>query len=91
MTTAVSLKEFRAKTDEILDSVIEGEETVIVTLADGRKFALVPGAEWQRMDETSYLTSSSGKRPIRLLLHASVRFSTPSSPDPSPASVSQNR
>mgnify|MGYP003383683749 FL=1 len=62
MTTAVSLKEFRAKTDEILDTVIEGEETVIVTLADGRKFALVPGAEWQSLDETSYLTSTPGNR-----------------------------
>mgnify|MGYP003490587070 FL=1 len=62
MTTAISLKEFRAKTDEILDTVIEGEETVIVTLADGRKFALVPGAEWQSMDETSYLTSTPGNR-----------------------------
>lgn len=62
MTTAVSLKEFRAKTDEILDTVIEGEETVIVTLADGRKFALVPGAEWQSMDETSFLTSTAANR-----------------------------
>ncbi len=62
MTTAVSLKEFRAKTDEILDSVIEGEETVIVTLADGRKFALVPGAEWQSLDETAYLTSTPENR-----------------------------
>ena len=62
MTTAISLKEFRAKTDEILDTVIEGEETVIVTLADGRKFALVPGAEWQSLDETSYLTSTPGNR-----------------------------
>ena len=62
MTTAISLKEFRAKTDEILDTVIEGEETVIVTLADGRKFALVPGAEWQSMDETSYLTSTVANR-----------------------------
>ena len=62
MTTAVSLMEFRAKTDEILDTVIEGEETVIVTLTDGRKFALVPGAEWQRMDETSYLTSTPENR-----------------------------
>ena len=51
-----------AKTDEILDTVIEGEETVIVTLADGRKFALVPGAEWQSLDETSYLTSTPGNR-----------------------------
>ena len=62
MTTAVSLKEFRAKTDEILDTVIEGEETVIVTLVDGRQFALVPGAEWQSMDETSYLTSTAANR-----------------------------
>ncbi len=62
MTTAVSLKEFRAKTDEILDAVIEREETVIVTLADGRKFALVPGAEWQSMDETAYLTSTAENR-----------------------------
>lgn len=62
MTTAISLKEFRAKTDEILDTVIEGEETVIVTLADGRKFALVPGVEWQSMDETSYLTSTAENR-----------------------------
>ena len=37
-------------------------ETVIVTLADGRKFALVPGAEWQSLDETSYLTSTPGNR-----------------------------
>ncbi len=62
MTTAISLKEFRAKTDEILDAVIEGEETVIVTLADGRNFALVPGAEWQSMDEMSYLTSTAANR-----------------------------
>lgn len=62
MTTAISLKEFLAKTDEILETVIEGEETVIVTLADGRKFALVPGAEWQSLDETAYLTSTPGNR-----------------------------
>jgi prevent-host-death family protein len=62
MTTAVSIKEFRARTDEILDTVIEGEETVIVTLADGRKFVLVPGAEWQSMDESAYLTSTAANR-----------------------------
>ena len=62
MTTAVSLKEFRAKTDEILDTVIEGEETVIVTLNDGRKFALVPGAEYESLDESAYLTSTAANR-----------------------------
>lgn len=62
MTTAVSLKEFRDHTDEIIDTVVESEETVIVTLADGRKFVLVPGAEWQSMDETSYLTSTAENR-----------------------------
>lgn len=62
MTTAVSLKEFRAHTDDIIDTVVEGEETVIVTLADGRKFVLVPGAEWQSMDETAYLTSTANNR-----------------------------
>ena len=62
MTTAVSLKEFRANTDEILDTVIEGQETVIVTLVDGRKFVLMPGAEYASLDETSYLTSTSANR-----------------------------
>jgi len=62
MTTAISISEFRRRTDEILDTVIEGEETVIVTLADGRKFVLVPGAEWQSMDETAYLTSTAANR-----------------------------
>ncbi len=62
MTTAVSLKEFRDHTDEIIDTVVEGEEIVIVTLADGRKFVLVPGAEWQSMDETAYLTSTAANR-----------------------------
>lgn len=62
MTTAVSMKEFRAKTDEVLDTVIEGGETVIVTLADGRKFVLVPGAEYESLDETSYLTSTTANR-----------------------------
>ncbi len=62
MTTAISIAEFRKRTDEILDIVIEGEETVIVTLTDGRKFALVPGAEWQSMDETAYLTSTAANR-----------------------------
>ncbi len=62
MTTAVSLKEFRAHTDDIIDTVVEGEETVIVTLADGRKFVLVPGAEWQSMDETAYLTATANNR-----------------------------
>lgn len=62
MTTAISITEFRNRTDEILDTVIEGEETVIVTLADGRKFVLVPGAEWQSMDETAYLTSTAANR-----------------------------
>jgi hypothetical protein len=37
--------EYRNRTDEILDAVIEGEETVVVTLADGRKLVLVPGSE----------------------------------------------
>ena len=62
MTTAVSIAEFRSRTDEILDAVIEGEETVIVTLTDGRKFVLVPAAEWQSMDETAYLTSTAANR-----------------------------
>jgi len=62
MTTAVSMKEFRAKTDEILDTVVESQEIVIVTLADGRKFALVPGAEYESLDETSYLTSTAANR-----------------------------
>lgn len=62
MTTAISIAEFRKRTDEILDIVIEGEETVIVTLTDGRKFALVPGTEWQSMDETAYLTSTAANR-----------------------------
>ena len=62
MTTAVSIKEFRAHTDEIIDTVIESDETVIVTLADGRNFVLVPGAEWRSMDETSYLMSTEGNR-----------------------------
>jgi antitoxin YefM len=62
MTTAISIKEFRSRTDEILDAVVEGEETVIVTLADGRKFALVPGAEYQSLDETAYLTSTEANR-----------------------------
>ena len=62
VTTAISLKEFRAHTDEIIDTVVESEETVIVTLADGRKFVLVPGAEWQSMDETSYPASTANNR-----------------------------
>jgi prevent-host-death family protein len=62
MTTAVSIREFRAKTDEILDTVVESQETVIVTLADGRKFVLVPGAEYESLDETSYLTSTAANR-----------------------------
>jgi prevent-host-death family protein len=62
MTTAVSIKEFRARTDEILDTVVEGQETVIVTLSDGRKFALVPGDEYESLDETSYLTSTEANR-----------------------------
>ncbi len=43
MTITVSITEYRNRTDEILDPVIEGEETVVVTLADGRNFVLVPG------------------------------------------------
>ncbi len=62
MTTAVSIADFHKSMNEILDTVVEGEETVIVTLEDGRKFVLVPGPEWQRMDETAYLTSTSGNR-----------------------------
>jgi antitoxin YefM len=62
MTTAISIKEFHARTDEILDTVVEGEETVIVTLADGRKFVLVPGAEYQSLDETAHLMSTENNR-----------------------------
>jgi antitoxin YefM len=62
MTTAVSIKEFLANTDEILGAVVDGEETVIVTLEDGRKFVLVPGAEYQSLDETSYLNSTEANR-----------------------------
>ena len=40
MTTAVSLKEFRAKTDEILDSVIEGDETAYLTSTPENRAAL---------------------------------------------------
>lgn len=35
---------------------------MVVTLADGRNFVLVPGSEWQSMDETAYLTSSAANR-----------------------------
>lgn len=62
MTTAISIKEFRAKTDEILDSVVEDEETIIVTLADGRKFALIPDCDFLSFDETAYLTSTEANR-----------------------------
>ena len=62
MTITVSVTEYRNRTDEILDAVIEGEETVVVTLADGRNFVLVPGSEWQSIDETTYLTSSAANR-----------------------------
>ena len=57
MTTAISIAEFRNRTNEILDAVVEGEETIIVTLDGGRKF--VPGPEWQSMDETAYWTSTA--------------------------------
>ncbi|MBA2594437.1 MAG: type II toxin-antitoxin system Phd/YefM family antitoxin [Pseudomonadota bacterium] len=50
MTITVSITEYRNRTDEILDAVIEGEETVVVTLADGRNFVLVPGPEWRSME-----------------------------------------
>jgi antitoxin YefM len=62
VTITVSITEYRNRTDEILDAVIEGEETVVVTLADGRNFVLVPGSEWQSMDETAYLTSTAANR-----------------------------
>lgn len=62
MTITVSITEYRNRTDEILDTVIEGEETVVVTLADGRNFVLVPGPEWRSMDETAYLTSTAANR-----------------------------
>jgi len=62
MTSAVFITEFRNRADEILDAVIEGEETVIVTLRDACKFVLVPGTEWQSMDETAYLTSTAVNR-----------------------------
>ena len=62
MTTAVSISDFRKRTNEIIDAVVEGEETIIVTLDDGRKFVLVPGPEWQSMDETAYLTSTAANR-----------------------------
>jgi prevent-host-death family protein len=84
MTTAVSIKEFRARTDEILDTVIEGEETVIVTLADGRKFVLVPGAEWQSMDESAYLTSTAANR-------AALAKSLKEAADPLPLPALVNR
>ena len=62
MATAVSLNEFRARVDDIIDTVVNGEEAVVVTLADGRKFVLVPGGEWQSMVETSYLSSTANNR-----------------------------
>lgn len=62
ISSNISLTEFRAHTDEILDTVIEGEETVIVTFADGRKLVLVPGTEWQGMSEPAYLTSTAANR-----------------------------
>ena len=62
MATAVSVDEFRARIDDIIDTVVNGEEAVVVTLADGRKFVLVPGGEWQSMVETSYLSSTANNR-----------------------------
>jgi prevent-host-death family protein len=62
VTITVSITGYRNRTDETLDAVIKGEETVVVTLADGRKFVLVPVSEWQSMDETAYRTSSAANR-----------------------------
>jgi prevent-host-death family protein len=62
VTITVSITEYRKRTDEILDAVIAGEETVAVTLADGRNFVLVPGSERQNMEETAYLTSTAANR-----------------------------
>ena len=62
MATAVSVDEFRARIDDIIDTVVNGEESVVVTLADGRKFVLILSDEWQRMIETSYLSSTANNR-----------------------------
>ena len=62
MATALSLNEFRARVDDIIDTVVNGEEAVVVTLADGRKFVLILSDEWQSMVETSYHSSTANNR-----------------------------
>ena len=62
VTISISIDEFQTKTPEIVRNVLEGEETVVVRLADGRSFALVPDVDYQSFDETAYLNSAAANR-----------------------------
>lgn len=62
MVTAIPFDEFRARIDEVLDTVIETEETVIVVMKDGRKVVLLPERQYASLDETSYLVSTMANR-----------------------------
>ena len=62
MAISISIEEFQNKTEEIVRNVLEGEETVVVSLADGRSFALIPEQDFSSFDETAYLNSTAANR-----------------------------
>ena len=62
MTIAISIEEFQTRVADILRDVLQGEETVVVHLKDGRSFALVPNMDFQSFDETAYLNSTAANR-----------------------------
>ena len=62
MTTAITLEDLQRRTPEIMQELLEKEETVVVRLADGRCVALVPDVDYETFDETAHLLSTPANR-----------------------------
>lgn len=55
---AISYSRFRKNPGKVIDQVIDGEEPVTITRADGRDVVIVSAEEWAALQETDHLLSS---------------------------------
>lgn len=55
---AIAFAEFRRKAGEVIERVVDTDEPVTVTRADGKNVVIVPADEWSAIAETLHLTAS---------------------------------
>ncbi len=56
--TAVNVTRFREKLKDVLESVVNDHEPVIVTRPDGANVVVVSWEDWAGIEETAYLLRS---------------------------------